>query len=249
MDGATPLCKHYTQSADAEVRWLMDRLERVIRNKSNEMSLSLPEIMSLGAQEIERDLGDMKEREPWELPSCAVAIVRIHEKHIEYLVLGDVVIVFRGDGILKVITDDSIKHLDQVAIKEKLHWQLTRGLSSTAAREAILPILRENRALMNKPGGYWIFNGSVEAVEHALTGVLPVGNDTQLLLATDGFSRVVDTFHAYPSWASLLGTLKTSSLERIVNMLREIEEKDRECLNYPRFSTFDDATAIYVELE
>ncbi|MGB9859483.1 MAG: PP2C family serine/threonine-protein phosphatase [Moorellaceae bacterium] len=249
MDGATPLSPSYTPSADAELRGLMDRLEQVIRSKSKEVSLSLNEILISAAQEIERDLGDMKGRKRWELPSCAVAVVRIHEKHIEYLVLGDVVIVLRSNEVLKVITDHSVKHLDEIAVKEKLHWQLTQGISSSDARKAILPLLRENRALMNEPGGYWIFNGSVAAVEHALSGVLPVENDTQLLLATDGFSRLVDTFPAYPSWASLLEALQTSSLERIANMLREIEESDRECLKYPRFSTFDDATAIYMELK
>jgi hypothetical protein len=122
-------------------------------------------------------------------------------------------------------------------------------MTSKDARKAITPLFQKHRSKMNTPGGYWIFNGDPKAVEHARTGIIPLGKGGKLLLATDGFSRLVDLFEYFATWGDLLYALQKSSLQELGEILRDIETRDSECLKFPRFSTHDDATAVYMEID
>lgn len=247
MDGATALVTPYTGDAAAEVCWLINKVDGIIRSGIKERNAALPEIMRMAALAVRRELAGNENRQPWEFPSCSIALVRVNNDFLEYFLLGDVTLAFKSGEELRVISDDAIRKLDAKAIKEKLRFQ-AEGLTSAAARQAILPILRRHRSLMNTPGGYWIFNGSPEAIKNALTGTIKLGNSSEFILATDGFSRLVDTFHIYPTWGFLFQDMKKSSLTELAGRLRQLEQDDLECLQYSRFSPHDDATALYVEL-
>lgn len=245
IDGATALVPLDEEDPTYEVNTLVHNLDRAIRETMDD-SLSLSDIMRESSGIVQKESGDMGSREPWQVPSCAVALVRILEDNLEYFVLGDVVVAVCSPQV-EVVTDTALLRLDKIAIAEKMRLQST-GMTSREARAAITPILRKHRSMMNRPDGYWIFNGDPEAIKHARTGVITLGRSGQFLLATDGFSRLVDLFHHFASWDELLNALRENSLEDLARTLRQIEKDDTECLKFPRFSTHDDATAVYGEL-
>jgi hypothetical protein len=102
---------------------------------------------------------------------------------------------------------------------------------------------------MNREGGYWILSTEERAAHHAMTGVFdsPV---RRVLLCSDGFSRVVDTFALASSWRELLGAYdREPELACFLERLRACEREDRETVEgvrHPRWSVSDDAAALMV---
>lgn len=189
-------------------------------------------------------------REPWERPSAAVAMVRVSGGKLEYLVLGDALVAIgngNGHGVL-VVEDKALAPLDRKAVEEKTRLQREKGMTSSQARTAITQLLRKHRSLVNRPGGYWVFNADPDACYRAKTGAIEGARGVRVLLATDGFTRLVDVF-GYATWEGLLAReLATKTLRELAAALRSLEAADQECLAYPRFATYDDATAVYFEV-
>jgi hypothetical protein len=50
---------------------------------------------------------------------------------------------------------------------------------------------------MNRPGGYWVVHPSLPWLRPVQHVTLPVGEVGHLLLASDGFYRLVNLFRAY----------------------------------------------------
>jgi hypothetical protein len=65
------------------------------------------------------------------------------------------------------------------------------------------------------------------------------------LLCTDGYYRLVDTYHTRTD-QSLLSDSVNSGVSAMIRELREIERMDAQCLKYPRMKTSDDATGVLV---
>jgi hypothetical protein len=173
IDGATALSSDKPDKATYEVQSIVEKIDETIKTRTDDTRVSLKNIMYEAAEEVNTLIPELHRREPWEIPSCAIAITRINEESIDYILLGDVTIVFQSDG-LHVITDNSVGVLDKIAITEKYRLQVDYGFTSKEARNAITPILRENRSKMNTPNGYWIFNGDINAIDNALTGKIQI---------------------------------------------------------------------------
>ncbi|SMB96232.1 hypothetical protein SAMN00808754_1430 [Thermanaeromonas toyohensis ToBE] len=242
IDGATPLCG----DEEGELNRFISDVDSGLRARTfSEKPLS--EILAEVAREmLPKYCGN---REPWEQPSCAIAVVRLLDGAVEYLVLGDATVVIgSGNGNkIFVLEDKKLRPLDERAVEEKTRLQREKGMTSLQARTAITRLLREHRRLMNRPEGYWIFNADPKACCRAKTGVIKNVRGIKVLLATDGFARLVDTF-GFATWEAVMRKLAAYTLRELVAVLRSLEVADQECLAYPRFATYDDATAVYVEV-
>lgn len=247
MDGATALVAPYTQNAVIDIQQMLQLIDEIIRSEISKGETDLLAILQKAAIYVKQEIVDTRRRKQWEIPSTCIGIVQLAQDSIKYFVLGDVVLAIKLNDKTMVICDEAVKRLDNKAITQKLFLQRL-GLSTSDARQAILPVLRQHRSLMNTSNGYWIFNGNPEALKHAMTGEVPIEKDSSFILATDGFSRLIDTFYVFPDWTDIFDELRRKSLAELVHLLREIESKDSECLKYPRFSPHDDATALYIEL-
>ena len=71
----------------------------------------------------------------------------------------------------------------------------------------------------------------------------PLEAETLILLGTDGFWRLNDTYHVY-GMDQLVDAALNGGLERLARELREIERNDRQCVKFPRIKPTDDATAL-----
>lgn len=243
LDGATGL----SPRAEEDLADFVATVNRLIEETAIRFAAwPLFEIMAIVASHIRPRYS--RNRRAWERPSCCVAIARFCDSELEYFVLGDATLAVRQGAQTIIVTDDSVLRLDWIAIAEKHHLQ-EQGMTSQEARQAIIPLLRKHREMMNTPEGYWIFNGDAEACRHAKMGCIPLAaGNAQVILATDGFARLVDTFAAY-DWPALLDKAKADSLSRMYSELRAIESGDAECAAYPRFAKSDDAAAVYLEFE
>lgn len=109
-------------------------------------------------------------------------------------------------------------------------------------REALAPLLRRVRAGMNAPGGYWILGVVPDAADRMDRARVPDGPG-HLLLATDGFYRLVDAYGALDE-DGLVAACVERGLAAVLAELRAIEAADPDCRRHPRFKPRDDATAV-----
>lgn len=183
-----------------------------------------------------------------QVPSCAIGIVTLGEEWIECAILGDITIVVQGEGFTHVLTDQRIEPFEQESI-QALQGALGRGCSYEQAWQVVQPVLRRHRQeLRNRPGGYWLIADDPEAGRYAVVERIPVEGIRRLLLATDGFARVVRPFGVTPSWEDLVkGSAASSGLAHIVERLRNLEASDPECRTYPRLKVSDDVGALLLE--
>jgi hypothetical protein len=64
---------------------------------------------------------------------------------------------------------------------------------------------------------------------------------------SDGFYRVVDTFHVIAE-DRILMCARGQGLATILTAVRRLEAGAAECIQYPRFKLQDDATALLFEM-
>jgi hypothetical protein len=103
-------------------------------------------------------------------PSATVAVLREHDQALEYLLLGDsVLLVERPDGAVTAIVDDRIAALGDCGWAEMRHFR-------------------------NVDGGFWVAGNDPEAAARSVSGVLDLGSVRRAVLLSDGAYRLVERF-------------------------------------------------------
>ncbi|MBQ0819073.1 protein phosphatase 2C domain-containing protein [Microvirga sp. HBU67558] len=101
---------------------------------------------------------------------------------------------------------------------------------------------RERQRKSGIPAALLSFNP--DAADRLRHETAPCRDGTAILLASDGFSALVDLYRAMDATALMAAAL-SAGLEPLVTLAREIEtERDPDGRLYPRFKASDDATAI-----
>lgn len=175
-------------------------------------------------------------------PAATVALVRVADERLEYLVLCEAhVVLDLGDG-LDVVTDEryvaAISDIRQAALTGVS--PIGSGDHDTLVRQAALS--RQRRT--NQPGGYWIAAAAPDAALHAITGRRPLagpGRVRRAVLLTDGASCAVDPF-ALLSWADLVDLVARDGPEELIRRVRAAERGDPAGHDRPRYKRHDDAS-------
>lgn len=137
-------------------------------------------------------------------PAATVCLIRTSERDIEYLVLGDAVLLVQQDTVTS-ITDDRCGLIMS---------NIERELWGSAKRE-----------IVNTPDGYWIAAATPQAAHHAYTGRFPLtGPDAvrRAALMTDGASRAVDMFGLF-DWRGLLDIVAERGPRELIRLVRQAE--------------------------
>lgn len=231
-DGATPLGDQPPSAVRGYARAALDALEAQ-RTKA-------VRTMVWAAVEATRPLAT-RNSPPL---SCTVALARTVGGAIEVAVLGDcTVVVAYEEGRRRTIRDPRLSRVDAGVIGKLA--DLTRsGVSAEAARLAIAEDLTSNCMRMNTPETYWSFSGERIASRHVLHRLLVPQSVAAMLLCSDGFSRLADTFHATAGMTGLLDRCRNEGLVALGEELRNLELAPDSLIRYPRFGRHDDATAI-----
>jgi len=155
-------------------------------------------------------------------PSAAVAMLRVFPRSAEYLVLADATIVIETARGVRAITDDRVE-------------ASVADVSRTEPGAGVL--IAERRAEhRNRPGGYWVAAGSVEAAAHAVTGHAEAVSRAAVM--TDGAALIAHMVGT--PWPKVLGM----GAADIIWWVRTHERSDPERVTWPRWKVSDDATAV-----
>jgi len=257
MDGATGLAdERMVEKGGSDAQWLVARYQELFGERANDLRLATRDLVSGAIEDVAREFETARRRPPianHELPSAGMALVRQVSGGIEYASLGDCKAIIMLAGGSAVSTPESLlSELDRTVLREMARLRRTGEARSHAeARKMVGPALRRNRGKLNTPGGYWVLSIHPEAADMMEPIRVPLvpGDTVTVLLVSDGFYRLVDTFEKYPNEEALLkAALGPGHLRPLLKELRELEDGDSDCKEYPRFKLKDDATALLFEM-
>ncbi len=218
IDGATDLydSKKSIGYSVSEITHLLSEKLKVYCNEKE----SLKTIFQNAIKEVRDIIGlnDSNHEEYYKLPTFAFIIARLSQRKLEYLILGDCVMLVNDEQL----TDHRVDRLFDLGKNEIENSK--KGLNVLNKKE----ILQKIRGLANTEKGYWIGSLDDSSIEHALYGNLEVTGD-KIVLMSDGF---------YDYYSQNI----TKSFEELIVMRKESTELD------PIYGKKDDASILVVEL-
>ena len=249
LDGATPSAPTTVTPYVNDTVWLVRRFVELWPRLALRAS-DIAERVELARLALRDEYASLCARTaaPEDAPFACLAIAHDAGEQLELYNMGDLTLLLRaGDGSLRRFGESAVRQLDQRAI-EGLRRALASGVTSHAERmHAVAPELRDNRALRNVLPGYEVLEPGVSCLGRFQRLSCARGDVRALLLMSDGFYRLVDTFERYTD-RSLFDAVEERGLAPLLDELRGIEVDDEQCVRYPRFKTHDDATALWLEL-
>jgi hypothetical protein len=112
-----------------------------------------------------------------------------------------------------------------------------------AILKQMMPQLRAQRRRRNREDGYGVLAGEQSCVSMIHVDRLPAQSLRRVLLASDGYYRLVDHYHARKD-AELVRDTERNGADALLKQLRAIEARDPLGAAYPRLKIRDDATAL-----
>lgn len=252
LDGSGPLTERRFTPEKNDVHWFVGTWDRFLRHSlaQKDMREALHQGMGFLRGKFSR-YADGASVSRLDLPSAAIAAVKVHQGILEYFVLGDCTLILREkNGNLHYFKDDRVEPFDRKAAERICADRSICPMESSgngAFSEEALEILRHNRLLKNTEEGYPILEFDFEALKKGFYGRMPVEKGSEAILMTDGFSSLIDRYKKYTP-SELLLQIKERGLEELYAELRSIESTDRDMAHYPRLKRHDDASIIYMKV-
>lgn len=248
LDGATGLSGTVLTNEKSDARWYTQRWDNYLAYSLKE-NLSLMEIIANGISYISAEFDKAIKYKPCsklDYPSSSVTVLKWHERYIEYFSLGDSPMIIQIKDDFKEITDKKVLALDKKVFDAMNIVIQKNNISAWKAKSIIMPMIKEHRMLYNTEGGYWILGFDKRAVSKASQGIIEVTEPTKILMASDGFSALVDKYHAIDK-KDFISQVEEKGLYMLYDYLRTIENEDDCGIRYPRYKKSDDASAIFFE--
>ncbi|MEV4286279.1 integrase [Nonomuraea bangladeshensis] len=223
IPGAESICRH-------GVAWYASRLGgSLLGLLSLVQDSSLPALLAEAIEQVtdgHRDTCDVADPIS---PSATVAVLRLSDGLLEYLVLGDSVLVLdRAEDAPFVVSDPR-----EVIISRSYQPAIEAAAKGS---DEYHRLLRDLRAHRNQPGGFWLAKDDPRAADEAITGSRPVSGLIGAVLLSNGASRIVDRFQL-ADWPHVMAMLASSGPAEIIRRVRQAEAR--------RAVAADDATITY----
>ncbi|MFN8722935.1 MAG: hypothetical protein ACK5YI_19095 [Rhodospirillales bacterium] len=178
------------------------------------------------------------------LPSAAAVWATWSDDRLTVAGLGDCTAILRPDGGPARSLGRHGITVSEAALNAAVRRLQQSGVEDPAQRRsALADRLRTARARMNAPGGYWIFSIDPAAADHLDTVEERLEGGGHVLLASDGFWRLVDPYGVLTADA-LMDAVVARGPAAVLADLRAIEAGDAACVRFPRLKVRDDATAV-----
>jgi hypothetical protein len=173
-------------------------------------------------------------------PSAFVAVVRLLDRNIEYLVLGDTIVTLDTDDGIQVIQDDRVESTARPERTEADRYRI-----GTDEKQAALVLMkRAELAARNQSGGFWAATSDPAVVDNAIVGQVAISQVVQLAVLTDGAARITTSFDLL-DWQQTFDLLDRAGPTELIRRVRAAESADPDGTRWPRNKVNDDATIVY----
>ena len=251
LDGATGISSDRLLAGPSDASWFC----RIIRQGLREAVASAPSnrvalewTLAKASTGFDRSKR-REERHRAELPAASCAIASIREGVIEISVIGDcTVLLDRGDGAIAKVSDQRVRRYDDAVVNCIVRFMDSKGMPYPEALERAKPMIRRNREIRNRDTTYWVLEPDVASLRGLETSSHELSGTKHMVMMTDGFYRLVDTYGVYTDQGLLEAVVKRGC-DELYSELRRIEERDSDCQSYVRIKSRDDASCAVIRVD
>jgi hypothetical protein len=250
IDGATGLSDERLTSGGSDAAWLAGLVGDRLMDLTGEEGDAVLSRLEADIHSIFRETtAHVPEVSDHHAPSACLGLVEAHpgeggQVRVQGRFLGDVIALVPTERGVVRWTDERAKPFE----KKTLAALGAREHAPGSIPEAVKRQILENRTKLNRPDGYWVVNPLRPWAGRELRFEAQVKPGEPIVLATDGFMRLVDVFGAYSDTA-LHARLAAGKGPDLMQELRERERNDLLAAAYPRVKTHDDATFLVIAAE
>jgi hypothetical protein len=181
-----------------------------------------------------------------ETPAASFVLVRLLGDEIEIARLGDCLVLLEsGDGVVKALDHPVLQRIEAETKRAVLELRAAGVTDPQEIRQRMLPQLRTQRRRRNQVDGYGVLAAETGCLSMIAVHRWPLRALRRVLLASDGYYRLVDHYHAV-SDMDLVRETSRQGPDALLGQLRAIEAGDPRCDQYPRLKISDDATALLI---
>ncbi|MHB2165358.1 protein phosphatase 2C domain-containing protein [Alsobacter sp. R-9] len=250
IDGATGVTLGPDILAPSGAAWLAMSLSQVLHDLAPARP-SLPQLLHeterAVAERFDAALDPGLRVDAPDLPTGCLGLAQLAGTGLSLSCIGDVSLLHRSArGRVSVLSDPAVE-----AFGERTLDALRRALRERPDEDpwpALRVQIRENRRMANVPGGYRVVHPRRPWAGLVTTIEVPAAPGDILLLATDGFFRLVDHFELHDA-EDLVDTALAVGLAPMLERLREAERADPRGDRALRVKTHDDATAVLLRID
>jgi hypothetical protein len=247
IDGATDCSAGKYLPGQSDAAWLAEKFHAGLLSRAPAPDIALPALIAGITQSVSSDFereAILKPATREHQPSAAALIARLQDGVLEAVALGDCQLFIAEPGRpARLCGVDRSRLGDRAAIERIETLMKQERLTWLEARAKLKGRSDAGRRLMNRPGGYAVLSIDMAPLDLIHQEAIPLASGARLLLATDGFARLYETFGAYTE-ETLLEAAFEKGLAALIGELRALEDGDPACERSPRLKPKDDATAI-----
>ncbi|MCI3134096.1 protein phosphatase 2C domain-containing protein [Phenylobacterium aquaticum] len=251
LDGATGIGDRPHIASPSDAAWFVGAVNRALSAEfaAGQSAGHAIAASARAAADAARRIASIDHLEAYELPCASLTLVQaLGDDALEFANLGDCRLVWSfAGGAAQPYGTSGVTALD-ARMERRIAEELARGVPPDEVRIASKAMAREHRKLINTPEGYWILDLTGAGTPHTERTVLRTDQPVDLLLMSDGFSRLTDLYGVHDH-DSLLRAARTHGLAALYDQLRDIEAADPECRTYARHKARDDATAVLLRFD
>jgi hypothetical protein len=241
LDGVTGINDSGLGVPGSDAQWFVTRIDAHLRDL-----LAQPqELTGAMAQLIDRLIEDMAAHilpDDYDPPAaCVAAVCRIgNEWHA--VRLGDCRLLAEDRAGFRRIVDFPNDEFDHWVTAEATRLRQSGMTDLDDLFRALQPAHFNSRRQRNRLGGYGVIEADRACL--AFAEYLLLDNPTAVLLASDGFFRLVDHYGETSESGLLTRATQNGGVVSLYERLRHIEHNDPDCRAFPRLKPQDDASAI-----
>lgn len=252
LDGASCLSGINVMDPESDAAWMVQRVAQGLRQRldagdDRPTEEILTKILLPLREEYFAKLKEKGMDTPDDSPSAGFSLFRQRNGQLEFFGLGDCVgMASLPDGKVFCWLDHDLPNLDNQVLEQMMRLHEETGLPVIQTKSLCMDLLLTNRKMRNHPEGYWILDlaepeGLLQAEKRswALTEPITVAS------FSDGFAQLTDVFDLYDGYPKLFDAIQSTDLEALWEALKQAQDDDADCDDFPRFKLRDDTCAIW----
>ena len=248
IDGATSLTPDKFSNEETDAKWFSNCFGSYLKTHLKDLDSSITTIIKKGIHYVDKKYSKLTNgAKVIDKPSATISVVRKSPDGLEYFVLGDCGVLFKHKNKVKEFVRKDIINLDKKNVKKMIKISKQKHISVYEAKTYVADDILAVRFLRNKKHGYWSLGDLEEACDHALTGTIKTQPNDEVLLFSDGFSRIWNLIYIFNK-KEVFEYLSKNSLSDLANLLFKTQKADPGCNKYPRMKVCDDASAVYFKI-
>ena len=173
--------------------------------------------------------------------STAIAALKINKNKIEFLTIGDCVIL----GVFEDGKFELLNGFEEHDLETMIEWSKIRDKKLEEKWKILKAQIEKVRLKTNVD--YGSMNGEKEALKFIKSGKISKEGIESIILFTDGLIIPKKEPKEKEKWQMTVDIYQKNGLDGLLEHVRSLEKEDPECSKYPRFKQYDDVAAIGID--